>query len=370
MAAVIAIEAADGGAWRFRILDRPAFAKSGAPFLHSAGPDEANLPEAARSALAAIRLPENDTQTDEHRRVCALLNLLELWSMRDLAARDRLLGEKCREFSQYLDAKAQESQANARRQWPMDGIRGPAPEVLGIVADEIAQHLHFFGTPQGLYQGMAAHTAAAVEATLPKGVIEMKQAAHLQLIYPFFEQSLGVPGDACEFGCFRGMLSVKLAWFLKAAGLDKRYFAFDTFHGFEIADPGGGVLDVGSFRDDEFNAYDFLTKWSKVLPLVPVKGDATRTVATLTRPLSFVWLDLDMGVLMEPVLRHIWPLCSPDTVIGIDDVGRPETPTVAPWLDHLLACGAFELVFDSDQVAPNTFIRFVRKKGALPPPAV
>ena len=170
-----------------------------------------------------------------------------------------------------------------------------------------------------------------------------------------------------EFGCFRGILSVKLAWMLKALGANKHYYTFDTFHGFEIDDPAGGALGIGAFRDDEFDAFGFLTKWSRILPLTPVKGDATKTCAQLQGPLSFVWLDLDMGVLMDPVLRTIWSKCGPDTIIGIDDVGRPETPTVAPWLDKLIACGAVELVFDSDRIAPNTFIRFVKKKGDLPP---
>jgi hypothetical protein len=79
-------------------------------------------------------------------------------------------------------------------------------------------------------------------------------------------------------------------------------------------------------------------------------------------------MDLDMAVLMDPVLRQIWHLCGDDTIIGVDDVGRPETPTVAPWLDHLVASGAAELVFNSDDVAPDIFIRFLKKKGAYPAP--
>ena len=86
----------------------------------------------------------------------------------------------------------------------------------------------------------------------------------------------------------------------------------------------------------------------------------------MTGPLSFVWLDLDMGVLMDPVLRQIWPLCGPDTIIGVDDASQPQTPTVAPWLDELIATGALELIFNSDETAPRTFIRFLKKKGPFP----
>ena len=75
-----------------------------------------------------------------------------------------------------------------------------------------------------------------------------------------------------------------------------------------------------------------------------------------------------MAVLMDPVLRQIWHLCGPDTIIGVDDVGRPETPTVAPWLDDLIKTGVVELVFNSDETAPNTFIRVLRKKADFPAP--
>jgi hypothetical protein len=135
-----------------------------------------------------------------------------------------------------------------------------------------------------------------------------------------------------------------------------------------LASPG--ALGVGAFRDDAFNAYNFLTQWSRVLPLTPIKGDATKTCAQLTGPLSFVWLDLDMSVLMHPVLQQIWPLCGPDTIIGVDDVGRPETPTVAAWLEELIAMGVLEQIFNSDEIAPSTFIRFLKKKGPFPKTAV
>jgi len=71
---------------------------------------------------------------------------------------------------------------------------------------------------------------------------------------------------------------------------------------------------------------------------------------------------------MDPVLRQIWHLCGPDTVIGVDDVGRPETPSVGPWLDGLVKAGAVEIVFNSDETAPNTFIRFLKKTGDYPAP--
>ena len=58
------------------------------------------------------------------------------------------------------------------------------------------------------------------------------------------------------------------------------------------------------------------------------ESDATQTYKILrgalsAGTLSFVWLDLDMDVLMEPVLQGIFPLLTEETIIGVDDYGRP-----------------------------------------------
>jgi len=67
----------------------------------------------------------------------------------------------------------------------------------------------------------------------------------------------------CEFGCFRGVLSVKLAWMMKAIGARRHYYAFDTFEGFAIDDPEGGALESAPSRT--CHSYRFLTQWSRVL---------------------------------------------------------------------------------------------------------
>jgi hypothetical protein len=317
--------------------------------------------EALTKAIAGDSL---GTAAGQHRAVCLFAACLDaVGGEAKPSAQTHLLVAKCGEYSQYLDQKCSEAGANPRGDWAGRGVHSRDNAMLAQVVDEIAHHVRGFAEPGFVYESIAGYSNARLQALLPPEIAGMRQEANIAIVLPFLEQSLAVPGDVAEFGCFRGVLSVKLAWLLKAAGADKTYYAFDTFRGFEIEDPAGGALGVGAFRDDAFDGYRFLTQWSKVLPVVPVKGDATRTCRTLVRPLSFVWLDLDMDVLMEPVLRQIWPLCGPDTLIGVDDVGRPETPTVKAWFDELVRAGTAELVFDSDAIAPNTFIRFFRKKG-------
>lgn len=353
----------------FGLADAEAFRSTARVFVDHAGrigPGLAGLPsfDLLREAAGGRALSD---ACGQHEVVCAFLDCLKRATEQAATAETYAFVAKCAEYDRYLDEKVVEFRANRRDDWSSAAVKSDDNIVIAKVVDEIAGHLRAFSEPAQAYESLVDYTQARIKALMPGEIAGMRQEANISLIFPFLEKSLPVEGDMAEFGCFRGILSVKLAWMIKALGAHKHYYAFDTFHGFEIDDPAGGALGVGSFRDDAFDAFGFLTKWSRILPLTPVKGDATKTCAQLQGPLSFVWLDLDMGVLMDPVLRTIWSKCGPDTLIGIDDVGRPETPTVAPWLDGLLASGAVELVFDSDKIAPNTFIRFVKKKGDLPP---
>jgi hypothetical protein len=192
--------------------------------------------------------------------------------------------------------------------------------------------------------------------TLPRSVAALRTEAHLAVIEPWFVKSLSIPGDICEFGCFRGTMSIKFACALRSHGVsDKMVYAFDTFEGFQMDDPSGGPLKVGAYADT-LDAFEELTRWSRVVPIRPVKGDAREACKLLNRQLSFVWLDIDFDVLMAPVLDTIWPLIEPDTIIGIDDVGRPETPSVLPWVGRLEAQGRLVRLEDH----PSSFIRFFR----------
>jgi hypothetical protein len=282
---------------------------------------------------------------------------------------------KCAEWETHVEGTIRWAKANDRTKWAANGVLSGNNTALAKLVDEIARHIEAFVRPARLHTSYVSYAEARLKAFLPAEIAEMRQEANIALILPLFEKSLAVPGDVAEFGCYRGVLSMKLAALLKAWGVDKHCYAFDTFHGFEIEDPAGpgkeGALhlNVGSYADND-DAYNKLLGWSATLPLTPIRGDATKTCAQLTKPLSFVWLDLDMDVLMEPVLHRIWHLCGPDTIIGIDDDGRPQTPTVRPWVDALVSSGAVETILNSDDVAPDLFMRFVRKKGPLPPPVV
>jgi hypothetical protein len=315
---------------------------------------------------------EIETAKDQHQAVCTFLECLKQASSQEPTGPDTYLFiAKCSEYDRYIDKLASEHRANSRAEWEHDGTKSNNNAILAQAIGEIVGHMQGFAGPAQPYEGFKAYAQAKINALLPAAIAGMRQETNMALVLPMFEKSLSIPGDVAEFGCFRGALSIKLAWLMKAAGAQKHYYAFDTFHGFEIDDPAGlgnpgsGRLGTGSFQDND-DSYNILTKWSRILPLTPIKGDATKTCSILTKPLSFVWLDLDMDILLDPVLRQIWHLCSSETIIGIDDTGRPENPTVGPWVEQLIATGAVDSVFDSEDIAPGLFIRFLRKQGELP----
>jgi len=156
-------------------------------------------------------------------------------------------------------------------------------------------------------------------------------------------------------GCYRGTMSLKFACYVKTLGQDKVVFAFDTFEGFTETHPTGWPR-AGDYGDDKTSEAE-LWKWAALLPIVPIRGDARKTAPMyLTRPLSFLWLDLDIDKFLGPTLNGIERLITSQTIIGLDDYGRPETPTVKPWADSVEAAGRWRKVAEYPE-----FIAFYQK---------
>jgi hypothetical protein len=237
-----------------------------------------------------------------------------------------------------LDKAADGFRVKQPREAAADGIRQCVAELLVHLASGFNVKLDLVGTPDLT----KSDVANPLFELLPLSVFSLRTEAQLNVIAPWFMKSLEVPGDVCEIGCFRGTMAIKFAFALKALGIDKTVYAFDTFEGFTGDDPAGGRVGPGYYKVEE-DAFLELTRWSRAIPVRPVKGDATETCKILKGPLSFVWLDLDHGSLMRPVFETIWPLLSSKTIIGVDDVGRidgagrPVTPGVEPWVDEMIA---------------------------------
>jgi hypothetical protein len=256
-----------------------------------------------------------------------------------------------------LDQAGDGFRVKSPKEQSADAVRQCVAELLGHLATGFNVALDLIGTPD-LTQFDVANPLFDL---VPRSVFSLRTEAELNLIAPWFMRTLQVPGDVCEFGCFRGTMAIKFAFALKALAIEKTVYAFDTFEGFTSNDPADGQVGVGFYKVDE-DTFEELRRWSKAIPVHPIKGDAAETCKILNGPLSFVWLDLDHGSLMRPVFETIWPLLSSRTIIGIDDIGRLDgarnqvTPGVEIWVNELV--GARRLI--ELKRYPSYFIRFYR----------
>ena len=197
-----------------------------------------------------------------------------------------------------LDKAADGFRVKQPREAAADGIRQCVAELLVHLASGFNVKLDLVGT----LDLTKSDVANPLFELLPLSVFSLRTEAQLNAIAPWFMKSLEVPGDVCEIGCFRGTMAIKFAFALKALGIDKTVYAFDTFEGFTGDDPAGGRVGPGYYKVEE-DAFLELTRWSRAIPVRPVKGDATETCKMLKGLQSFVWLDLDHGSLMRPRLR-------------------------------------------------------------------
>lgn len=316
-----------------------------------------------QSGYGALVAPQAWLHGNIARFLWALQEVVALPLPEDAPAETLALGEKLRERWTYLQQRRADWGVNEIGHWYsgiiIDKNRPGIAEALVVLIEETIDELRrlapgLAGASAPADEG-AMHLGPAIEDHVPASVLALRTEAFLPVIRPWFQKSLAVPGDVAEFGCFKGTMSIKYAYYLRSLKQDKTVYAFDTFEGFTINDPGGGALGIGAYANND-NAFDELTRWSKAIPVVPVRGDATQTCKVLTKPMSFVWLDLDMGVLMEPVLQHVRHLCTKETVIGVDDYGRPETPTIKPWADETEKSGIWTKLQDY----PESSIAFYR----------
>ena len=251
----------------FALGDFQTFRSTAQVFVDSArrlSPELVAMPPFER-LQAAVDHGAPATTEEQHGLVCAFLDGLKEASHRMTSPENYSFVAKCTEYDSYIDKVAREFRANARRLWPKQ-VKSENNAAIALAIDEIVAHVRGFAASSSPFDNFAAYTQMRLRTLVPPEIAGMRQETNISLILPFFEKSLSVPGDAAEFGCFRGVLSVKLAWMIKAVGVGQRhYYTFDTFGGFEIADPAGGALGVGAFSDNA-DAYNYLTQWSRVPP--------------------------------------------------------------------------------------------------------
>ena len=136
-------------------------------------------------------------------------------------------------------------------------------------------------------------------------------------------------GSIVEVGCFLGHTSTFLNKHMDAEGIEKPYYAMDTFSGFV-----GSQLDHerdargkapfhavmrGAFADNSKARFDRTLKWNGIHRVTSIEADAATFAYESIAPLSFVLVDVDLYIPVLRALERIVPLMQPGGIVVVDD---------------------------------------------------
>lgn len=147
------------------------------------------------------------------------------------------------------------------------------------------------------------------------------------------KETLAVPGDVIECGCYLCGSTVRMARLLQQQGSTKRIYACDSFAGFDHSELSeekrrGNTSDTAS--EVEFATNDFAYVQQKLKRLgvadevVLVRGLFQDTLESLKGPFSFAFIDCDLYDSMLYAARLIWPRLSAGACCAFDDYANDE----------------------------------------------
>ena len=166
--------------------------------------------------------------------------------------------------------------------------------------------------------------------------------AETKQILQLAEDSLAVPGDLVELGCYRGDTSLLLAQLLKKSSSDKKLWIYDSFEGL----PPKSAFDQ-SVAGDNFQAGELkvskrevIERFKKAGLKVPVvkKGffDQLDPFEDFPEQIAFAFLDGDLYDSISVSLKLVFPKMAENGLIVVHDYNNPELPGVTKAVDEFL----------------------------------
>ena len=190
-------------------------------------------------------------------------------------------------------------------------------------------------------------------------------AAQLVLLCEQLSLVRAVPGAVLEVGCSTGMTTVFLNKFMEAEGIEKPYFALDTFSGFveedvryEAEQRGKPARAYDIFRTNSRRWFDRTMRMNRVSRVRSIEADANAFDFAPLGPLAFCLLDVDLYRPTRKAVAQLYAQLSPGGVLLVDD------------------CDASHVLFDGADQAYKEFCtaaglpeRITRGIGLLQKPA-
>ena len=135
-----------------------------------------------------------------------------------------------------------------------------------------------------------------------------------------------VPGCIVEAGCAYGATTVFLNKFLSSEGVERDYYAIDTFSGFvdehteyEIEKRSKPVSIRDHFTANKKEWFDKSMRLHGIGCVKSVECDVTKFDFSAVEPIAFCLLDVDLYKPIKDVLPKIYAAMSPGGIIVVDD---------------------------------------------------
>ena len=190
--------------------------------------------------------------------------------------------------------------------------------------------------------------------------------------YELLKQTVGVPGDIFEFGCWNGsnlMFLAKVHSLLEPAS-PKKVFGFDNFSGLPkgtLEDGDFGRSQVGNYLGNETllrKSIELFDLGSKVKLVV---GDALETIPVFNEQhpetiCSFAYLDFDLYEPTKKALNMIDHCISVGGIIVFDEACTPDWPGETLAMKEYLSSSKhnFEMLSNPISRQPTVAIRRVQ----------
>lgn len=148
----------------------------------------------------------------------------------------------------------------------------------------------------------------------------------LMLLCELLDDARAAAGAIAEIGCSTGATTIFLNRFMDAAGIEKPYFALDTFRGFvpedvrtEVNKRGKSASHYTGFRANSRKSFDATMRDNGISRVVSIEADVNHFDLATLGTLAFVLLDVDLYRPIKHALPPLWQALSPGGAMVVDD---------------------------------------------------